>query len=189
VPTTRLAPNRLPWQTQARLRSRPPGSRQQTLKPFPPTVVPLWRSRKPLVAEQHSLAILPLFPCCLLVWRSLETVSSVPALWQDDLHTPRCRRQAPVHSSLQACPQTTGLPGLNGIEAARRIRKLSPESKILVLTQESSADVVQEVLSWGVLGYVVKAQAGSELLAAVQAVYQWRIVGSPFHRRYRRTSS
>jgi DNA-binding NarL/FixJ family response regulator len=67
-----------------------------------------------------------------------------------------------------------GLPALNGIEATRRIRKLSPESKILVLTQESSADVVQEVLTLGALGYVVKAHAGSELLAAVDVVLQGR---------------
>ena len=40
-----------------------------------------------------------------------------------------------------------GLPSLNGIEAARRIRKVCPESKILFLSQESSADVVQEAAS------------------------------------------
>jgi two-component system nitrate/nitrite response regulator NarL len=56
------------------------------------------------------------------------------------------------------------------IEAARRIRKFSPECKILVLTQESSAEVVKEVLGLGALGYVVKAHAGSELLTAVEAV-------------------
>ncbi len=65
-----------------------------------------------------------------------------------------------------------GLPKLNGIEAARRIRKLSPESEILFVSQESSADVVQEALSLGALGYVVKAHAGSELLGAVEAVCQ-----------------
>ena len=63
-----------------------------------------------------------------------------------------------------------GLPGLNGIEAARRIRKLSPKSKILFASQESSADIVQQALSSGGLGYVVKAHAGSELLTAVEAV-------------------
>lgn len=63
-----------------------------------------------------------------------------------------------------------GLPSLNGIEAARRIRKLSPESKILIVSQESSGDVVQEALASGALGYVVKTCAGSELLAAVGAV-------------------
>ena len=72
-----------------------------------------------------------------------------------------------------------GLPTLNGIEAARRIRKLSPQSKILFLSQESSSDVVQEALSLGAMGYVVKAHAGSELLAAVESVRQGRqFVGS-----------
>ena len=50
----------------------------------------------------------------------------------------------------------------------------SPESKILFVSQESSADVVQEALALGALGYVVKAHAGSELLAAVEAVLQGR---------------
>lgn len=63
-----------------------------------------------------------------------------------------------------------GLPKLNGIEAARRIRKLSPNSKILFLSQESSADVLQEALGTGAMGYVVKADVASELLIAVNAV-------------------
>lgn len=63
-----------------------------------------------------------------------------------------------------------GLPTLNGIEAARQIRKLAPESKIIFLTQESSADVVQEALGLGAWGYVVKTRAGNNLLAAVEAV-------------------
>ena len=65
-----------------------------------------------------------------------------------------------------------GLPKLNGIEAARRIRKLVPKSKILFLSQESSDDVVHEAFSLGARGYVVKIQAGSELLSAVEAVLQ-----------------
>jgi DNA-binding NarL/FixJ family response regulator len=79
-----------------------------------------------------------------------------------------------------------GLPSLNGIEAARRIRKLSPESKILFVSQESSGDVLQEALALGALGYVVKTHAGSELLAAVGAVLGGRqyissgLSGHPF---------
>ena len=65
-----------------------------------------------------------------------------------------------------------GLPTLHGIEVARRIRKLCPECKILFMSQESSADVAQEAFSLGAMGYVVKAHAGSELLAAVEAVCQ-----------------
>jgi len=64
-----------------------------------------------------------------------------------------------------------GLPKLNGIEAARRIGKLSPRSKILFVTVESSPDVVQEALRLGG-GYVLKAQAERDLLAAVEAVLQ-----------------
>jgi DNA-binding NarL/FixJ family response regulator len=51
-----------------------------------------------------------------------------------------------------------------------KFAKLVPESKILFLGQESSAGVVQEALSIGALGYVVKTRAGTELLAAVEAV-------------------
>jgi DNA-binding NarL/FixJ family response regulator len=49
-----------------------------------------------------------------------------------------------------------------------------PESKILFISQESFVDVVQEAIALGALGYVVKAQAGSELLAAVEAVLEGR---------------
>jgi DNA-binding NarL/FixJ family response regulator len=69
-----------------------------------------------------------------------------------------------------------GLPGVNGIEAARRIGYLAPKSKILFLSQEISADVVQEALSAGAPGYVVKAKAGDELFPAIEAV----ISGEPF---------
>jgi len=63
-----------------------------------------------------------------------------------------------------------GLPSLNGIEAARQIRKLAPKSKILFVSQESSPDLVQEALNAGADGYVVKADAGGELLPALNAV-------------------
>jgi DNA-binding NarL/FixJ family response regulator len=62
-----------------------------------------------------------------------------------------------------------GLPSLNGIEAARRIAKVSPKSKILFVSQECSADLVQEALWGGACGYIVKSDAGSELLDAVNA--------------------
>jgi DNA-binding NarL/FixJ family response regulator len=65
-----------------------------------------------------------------------------------------------------------GLPKLNGIEAARRIRKLVPKSKILFLSQESCDDVVREAFRLGAWGYVVKSHAGSELLAAVESILE-----------------
>jgi CheY-like chemotaxis protein len=74
-----------------------------------------------------------------------------------------------------------GLPSLNGIEVARQIRKLSPKSKMLFVSQESSADVVQGALSTGAQGYVLKRDAGRELLEGVNAVLQGeQFVGKRF---------
>jgi DNA-binding NarL/FixJ family response regulator len=64
------------------------------------------------------------------------------------------------------------MPKLNGLEAARRIRRLSPQSKIIIASLESSDDVVQEALRLGARGYVVKAQIANHLLAAIEAVLQ-----------------
>lgn len=67
-----------------------------------------------------------------------------------------------------------GLPGLNGIEAARQIRAFVPKSRIVFLTQESSAEIVLEALGLGALGYVHKPRAGNDLLRAITAVLQGR---------------
>jgi DNA-binding NarL/FixJ family response regulator len=62
------------------------------------------------------------------------------------------------------------LPELSGIQAAARIRWVSPESKILFLSQILDFDVALAALDSGGLGYVVKSDAENELLAAVEAV-------------------
>jgi DNA-binding NarL/FixJ family response regulator len=67
-----------------------------------------------------------------------------------------------------------GLPEPNGIEAARRIRQLSPSSKIIFLSQYNSLDVVQTALSTGALGYVCKTDAHREILPAVDAALRGR---------------
>ena len=74
-----------------------------------------------------------------------------------------------------------GMAKLNGIEAARRILKLSPKSKILFVSQESS--VVQAAFSVDASGYVVKMDMVSELVPAVNAVLSGKtFVGSRFAR-------
>ena len=62
------------------------------------------------------------------------------------------------------------LPSLNGIEVARQMRSLVPESKIIFLTRESSSDVVQEALGLGARGYVTKNMVLADLFAAVETV-------------------
>ena len=68
-----------------------------------------------------------------------------------------------------------GLPNLNGLEAARQIRDLSPKSKIIFVTQEISSDVVRAAFEAGASGYVVKTDAGRDLRrreAVLEAVPQ-----------------
>jgi DNA-binding NarL/FixJ family response regulator len=63
-----------------------------------------------------------------------------------------------------------GLPTLNGIEAARRIRSLAPNAKILFLSENDSSDIAEAALNTGAKGYVIKSDAGRELLTAIWAV-------------------
>jgi CheY-like chemotaxis protein len=63
-----------------------------------------------------------------------------------------------------------GLPIIDGVEAAARIRATTPDSKILFLTQHDSPDFVRAAMKAGALGYVLKVDAGRELLQAAMAV-------------------
>jgi DNA-binding NarL/FixJ family response regulator len=67
-----------------------------------------------------------------------------------------------------------GLPTLNGMKAARQIRALSPQSRVIFVTQKSDPDVVREALNLGAAGYVVKTMVASDLLTAVDAVLEGR---------------
>jgi DNA-binding NarL/FixJ family response regulator len=63
-----------------------------------------------------------------------------------------------------------GLPTINGIEAARRIRQVSPNTKIVFLSLNNDLDVVRAALGTGAQGYVYKSDVRSDLLPAVHAV-------------------
>jgi DNA-binding NarL/FixJ family response regulator len=66
------------------------------------------------------------------------------------------------------------LPGMSGIQAARRIRVVSPDSRIIFLSQHDSVQIAKDALSAGAQGYVVKSDAGLDLLTAIQVVQQGR---------------
>ena len=68
-----------------------------------------------------------------------------------------------------------GLPLLNGIDAARQIKKEQPETKILFLTMHSNPAYLKEALAAGATGYLLKTSAQEELLKAVQDVVRNRI--------------
>lgn len=60
------------------------------------------------------------------------------------------------------------MPRLNGIEAAKTIRQVSPESKIIFLTQDGDSDVRTAALATGASGYILKSRVYDELRTAIQ---------------------
>jgi len=66
------------------------------------------------------------------------------------------------------------LPGISGIQAARQIRVVSPHSRIIFLSQHDSIQTAKDALSVGAHAYVVKSDAGRDLLTAIEAVREGR---------------
>ena len=62
------------------------------------------------------------------------------------------------------------MPGMNGLEAARQIKKAAPSAEILFLSQHAELETIRQAFRVGGRGYVVKSDAGRELISAVHAV-------------------
>jgi len=62
------------------------------------------------------------------------------------------------------------MPELNGLEATRQIRKTVSNAEVIILTMHESEQVVREVLDAGARGYILKSDAGRDLVAAVESV-------------------
>jgi len=71
------------------------------------------------------------------------------------------------------------MPGLNGLEATRQIKKRFPEVKVLILTMHANEEYIFQILRAGASGYVVKQAAPSELVSAIQAAYRGESFLSP----------
>jgi DNA-binding NarL/FixJ family response regulator len=63
-----------------------------------------------------------------------------------------------------------GMPGLNGLEATRQMLRNDPETKVLILTMHESDPLIREVLDAGARGYLLKSDAGKDLVSAVEAI-------------------
>ena len=66
------------------------------------------------------------------------------------------------------------MPELNGLEATRQIRRSLPETEILILTMDDSEQLARTVLEAGARGYLLKSDAGRDLVAAVDSLRQHR---------------
>ncbi len=71
------------------------------------------------------------------------------------------------------------MPGLGGLEATLEIVKISPQSRILVLTQYDDKEYIYRFLKAGAAGYVLKRTVGSDLISAIQAVSQGKSFVDP----------
>ena len=71
------------------------------------------------------------------------------------------------------------MPGLNGIEATRRIREVAPQSHVLALSVHRDGVYVREIVRAGAEGYILKESADTELLSAVRAVAEGHSYLSP----------
>lgn len=71
------------------------------------------------------------------------------------------------------------MPRMNGIEAARRVRRLLPATKIVILSMHSEPAYVREALRAGASGYVVKTAGSTEVIKAVEEVLQGRYYITP----------
>jgi DNA-binding NarL/FixJ family response regulator len=62
------------------------------------------------------------------------------------------------------------MPELNGIEAARKIRKISPNTEMLILSMHHTDQLVREIIEIGAKGYIIKSDSDRSLVAAVEAL-------------------
>ena len=71
------------------------------------------------------------------------------------------------------------MPGMRGIEAAREIKSIHPEIRILILTMHKDVEYFQHAIAAGASGYVLKEDADEALVSAVKAIQQGRVYVSP----------
>jgi DNA-binding NarL/FixJ family response regulator len=72
-----------------------------------------------------------------------------------------------------------GMPDLNGLEAARRIRKASANTEILILSMHSSDQLIREIVDAGVRGYLVKSDSARDLVIAIETLAKRKPYFSP----------
>src|SRR5580700_2928084 len=78
-----------------------------------------------------------------------------------------------VEKSIELKPQVVimdvGMPEMNGLETTRRIREALPETEVVILTVHDSEQTVREAVSCGARAYVLKSDAGRDLVAAIES--------------------
>jgi DNA-binding NarL/FixJ family response regulator len=118
-----------------------------------------------LVADDHEI-----------VRRGLKALLEAQPEWEVVAEAVTGREA--VEMAKQTTPEVAildvGMPDLNGLEATRQVLKALPATEVLILTMHENEQIVREVLDAGARGYVLKSDAGRDLVAAVEALCQHR---------------
>lgn len=118
-----------------------------------------------LIADDHPL-----------VRRGLASTLAERAGWTVVAEAPNGRKAFEL--AMQLRPDITILdltmPELNGLETTRQLHNALPETRILIVTAHESEQLVREVLDAGAMGYVLKSDAGTTLVSAVEALLEDR---------------
>ena len=124
-----------------------------------------------MIADDHDL-----------MRRGLKSLLEVQAGWEICAEATKGREA--IAKAEQLRPDVVVIdicmPELNGIEATRQIRKVSPRTEVLVLSVHHSDHLIREALDAGARGFVVKSDADAELVSAVEALASHR----PFFTSY-----
>lgn len=120
---------------------------------------------KILIADDHDI-----------VRRGLKQLLTMHPGWEVCAEA-RTGREAVVladHHKPQVAVLDLGMPELNGLDAARRIRKSMPATEVLILTLHFSDQLVREIIDAGARGYIMKSDADKDLVSAIEALAEHR---------------
>jgi|GraSoi_2013_40cm_1033754.scaffolds.fasta_scaffold54636_1 DNA-binding NarL/FixJ family response regulator len=118
-----------------------------------------------LIADDHDL-----------MRRGLKALVESHPGWQvcEEAHTGREAIEKAERSKPDVVILDISMPELNGVEAARSIRKASPNTEILILSVHYSDQLIREILMAGVHGYIMKSDSDRDLIAALEKLANHR---------------
>ena len=121
----------------------------------------LMKNLRILIADDHDV-----------VRRGIKSLIESRAQWQvcDEAHSGREAVAKAEETKPDIVVLDISMPELNGLEAARRIRKVSPNSEILILSMHYSHQLIKEILDAGVRGFVVKSDSDRDLITALETL-------------------